>query len=75
MTESENRVLRRTYVPERYEIIGSWRQLHNEELHYLCFSTNLRLSNKEDEMDRVYSTNRTEVYSEFRLGKLKKGDS
>jgi hypothetical protein len=29
----ENRVLRRIFGPERDEVTGDWRQLHNEELH------------------------------------------
>jgi hypothetical protein len=29
----ENMVLRRISEPERNEIIGRWRKLHNEELH------------------------------------------
>jgi hypothetical protein len=29
----ENRVLRRIFGLKRDEIIGSWRKLHNEELH------------------------------------------
>jgi hypothetical protein len=28
-----NRVLRRIFGPKRVEVIGSWRNLHNEELH------------------------------------------
>jgi hypothetical protein len=31
-----NRVLRRIFGPERDEIIGGWRKLHNEKLHNLC---------------------------------------
>jgi hypothetical protein len=34
----ENRVLRRIFGPERNEIIGSCRKLHNEELHNLYTS-------------------------------------
>jgi hypothetical protein len=30
---SENRVLRRIFGPKRDEVTGSWRRLHNEELH------------------------------------------
>jgi hypothetical protein len=30
---SENRVLRRLFGPRREEVAGSWRRLHNEELH------------------------------------------
>jgi hypothetical protein len=32
---SENRVLRRTFVPKGEEMTGGWRRLHNEELHNL----------------------------------------
>jgi hypothetical protein len=31
----ENRVLRRIFGPKRDEVAGSWRELHNEELHSL----------------------------------------
>jgi hypothetical protein len=31
----ENRVLRRIFGPERDEVTGEWRKLHNEELHNL----------------------------------------
>jgi hypothetical protein len=34
----ENRVLRRIFGLKRDEVIGSWRKLHNEELHNLYFS-------------------------------------
>jgi hypothetical protein len=30
---SENRVLRRIFVPKRGEETGGWRKLHDEELH------------------------------------------
>jgi hypothetical protein len=29
----ENRVLRRIFGPERYEVTGEWRRMHNEELY------------------------------------------
>jgi hypothetical protein len=29
----ENRMLRKTFRPKRKEIIGNYRELHNEELH------------------------------------------
>jgi hypothetical protein len=29
----EGRVLRRIFGPERDEVIGGWRKLHNKELH------------------------------------------
>jgi hypothetical protein len=31
----ENRVLRRVFGPERDEVTGGWRKLHNEDLHNL----------------------------------------
>jgi hypothetical protein len=31
----ENRVLRRIFGPERDEVTGEWRRLHNEELYDL----------------------------------------
>jgi hypothetical protein len=34
----ENRVLRRIFGPERDEVTGRWRKLHNEELHDLYSS-------------------------------------
>jgi hypothetical protein len=36
----ENRVLRRIFGPKR-EDNGSWRKLHNDELHSLYSSTNI----------------------------------
>jgi hypothetical protein len=36
----ENRVLRRIFGPKREEN-GSWRKLHNDELHSLCSSPNI----------------------------------
>jgi hypothetical protein len=38
---NENRVLRRIFGPQRDEIIGEWRRLHNEELNYVCSSPNI----------------------------------
>jgi hypothetical protein len=35
---SENRVLRRIFGPKRSEVTGSWRKLHNEELHNNLYS-------------------------------------
>jgi hypothetical protein len=29
----ENMVLRRLFMSKRYEVIGGWRKLHDEELH------------------------------------------
>jgi hypothetical protein len=37
----ENRVLRRIFGPKRDEVTGSWRKLHNEELHGLYSSPSI----------------------------------
>jgi hypothetical protein len=37
----ENRVLKRIFGPERAEVVGSWRRLHNEELHNLYTLPNI----------------------------------
>jgi hypothetical protein len=37
----ENRVLRRIFGPKRDEVTGSWRKLHNEELHGLYSSSGI----------------------------------
>jgi hypothetical protein len=37
----QNRVLRRILGPERDEVTGEWRKLHNGELHYLYCSSNI----------------------------------
>jgi hypothetical protein len=42
----ENRVLRRIFGPMRDEVIGGWRELHNEELHNLyCSPSIIRMIN------------------------------
>ena len=37
----KNRVLGRIFWPNRDEVIGEWRKLHNEELNDLYFSLNI----------------------------------
>jgi hypothetical protein len=37
----ENRVLRTVFGPKRYEVVGGWRKLHNEEFHKLYSSPNI----------------------------------
>jgi hypothetical protein len=51
----ENRVLRGIFGPKGDEVMGDWRELHNEELHNLYSSPNDQV--KEDEMGRACSTN------------------
>jgi hypothetical protein len=41
LREFENRVLMRIFGPERDEVTGEWRKLHNEELNDLCCSLNI----------------------------------
>jgi hypothetical protein len=37
----ENRVLRRIFGPKRDEVTGSWRKLHDKELHNLYSSPSI----------------------------------
>jgi len=37
----ENRLRRRIFGPERDEVAGEWRKIHNEELNYLYTSPNI----------------------------------
>jgi hypothetical protein len=37
----KNRLLRRIFVPKRYEVTGEWKKLHNEELRDLYSSPSL----------------------------------
>jgi hypothetical protein len=38
----ENRILRRIFGPKRDEVTGEWRKLHNEELHNLYSSPDIK---------------------------------
>jgi hypothetical protein len=42
LTVFENRVLRRIFGPKEDEVTGEWRKLHNEEVHNLYSSLNIR---------------------------------
>jgi hypothetical protein len=46
-------VLRRIFVPKTDEIIGGWRETHNEELHNLCSSPNITRMIKSRRMRRA----------------------
>jgi hypothetical protein len=53
----ENRMLRRIFGPQRDEVTGSWRKLHNEELHGMYTSPDIiRVIKSRNEMDRTSST-------------------
>jgi hypothetical protein len=44
----ENRVLRRIFGPKRDEVTGEWRKLHNEELHNLYSSPDIKSPKERD---------------------------
>jgi hypothetical protein len=39
----EKRALRRIFGPKRDKVTGEWRKLHNEELHNLYSSPNIKM--------------------------------
>jgi hypothetical protein len=53
----ENRVLRRIFGPKRDEVAGSWRKLHNVELHNLYSSASIIRMIKSGRMIWACSTN------------------
>jgi hypothetical protein len=59
----ENRVLRRIFVLKRNEVIGDWRKLNNEGLHYLYSLAKYNYNDqvKEHEMQQEWG----EVHIEF----------
>jgi hypothetical protein len=73
----ENRVLRRIFGPERDEVTGGWRKLHNEELHGLYSSPSIVRVIKARRMrwaGHVARMGRRGVHTTFWLGGLKGGD-
>jgi hypothetical protein len=55
--EHRLRVLRRIFRPERDEVTGGWRKLHNEELHNLYSSPSIIIMIKPRWMRWACSTN------------------
>jgi hypothetical protein len=73
---SENRVLRRIFGPKREED-GSWRKLHNDELHSLYSSPNIVRVIKSRRMRwarHLAHMGRGEVFTGFWLGGPKTRD-
>jgi hypothetical protein len=72
----ENRVLRKIFGPKREED-GSWRKLHNDELHDLCSSLNIVRVIKPRRMrweGHVFRMGRGELFTGFWLGSPKVRD-
>ena len=70
----ENRVLSKTFEPERDEVTEDWRKLRNEELNDLYCSPNTIRVIKSRRMrwaGHVARMGREEVYTEFWWGNLK----
>ena len=73
----ENRVLSRIFGPERGEVTGEWRRLHNEELNDMYFSPKIVRVRKSRIMrltGHVARMGREEAYTGFRWGSLKERD-
>ena len=71
----ENRVLRRIFEPNRNEVTGEWRKLHNDELNDLYFSLNIVRVIKSKKIRwawHVSGKGRVEVYTGFWWGNLRK---
>jgi hypothetical protein len=53
----KNKVPRKIFGPKKDYVTGSWRKLHNEELHNLYSSPNIRMIKiKEYEIGGAWST-------------------
>jgi hypothetical protein len=65
---TENRLLRRIFVPKREKVTGEWRKLHSEEHNYLYSSPNsfrVMKSRRIRWAGRVGSVGRGEVHTGF----------
>jgi uncharacterized protein YjiS (DUF1127 family) len=72
----ENRVLREMFEPEREEVAGNWRRLHNEEFYNLYTSPNILRVIKSRRMRYVEQVAHMEQmrHTVFWLGNLKGRD-
>jgi len=73
----ENRMLRRIFGPERDEVTGEWRKLHNEETDDLYSSPNIVRMIKSRRMKwagNVARMGRGEAYAYFWWGNVRKRD-
>ena len=68
---SENRVLRRVFVPKRDEVTGEWRKLHNEELNDLLTQHCSGDKIEKNEMGGACSAYGGEAYTGFWWGNLR----
>jgi hypothetical protein len=66
-TKGEKRVLRRIFGPERDEVTGEWRKLHNEELHDLYSSPSIIRIIKARMMKWAGHVSRMEKRNTYRL--------
>ena len=74
---SKNRVLRRIFGPERDEVTGEWRRLHNLQLNVLYSSPNITRViklNKKRWAGHVARMGIGEVHTAFWLENLKERD-
>jgi len=71
---SGNRVLRRVFGPQRDEVVGEWRKLHNEELYDLySLPNNIRVIKSRIKCAGHIACvgERRGIYTEFCWGKLR----
>ena len=62
----ENRVLMRIFWPERDEVTGEWKRLHNEKLYTVYSLPNIiRVFKSRRQVGRACSKNGIEVYTWF----------